>query len=136
MAGRSGATTVRLLGYPVLGCPRGHERREAYPDFNPELIDALFDRDHLPFASSRGLFPRRRECSRCDRSLEDVEPARSTVSGRVLTRGHDDIAVEITGPALPCPGCGLVQLPDSRDRASEITDAMVDALEKEGISPA
>lgn len=116
-----------------LGCPSGHERWEAYPDFNPGIIDEIFHAEKVPFARAKGIFRKRQHCSRCGASLEHVSETPGIVRAQIRTPNHLDFEIEISGPTLTCPQCQLMQIEDWRSGSDEIVDAMVDALEKSGI---
>lgn len=129
--GRDGKTAVRLQRFPVLGCEAGHERWEAYPDFNPEIIDALFASQSRLFGVRRGVMRRRECCSRCGASLKGAPPAGQVVRTEVKTRPGIDFSIEIEGPQVECLRCRAVQIKTTDSET--IVDAIGDGLSRAGI---
>ena len=121
---------AELVGYPVLTCPDGHVRREAYADFNTEWSAVLGDAQDL-WLKPRGILRREFRCSRCGGHLQ--EPVQETLqrSVEVARRPGYTFAVAMTGPILSCEACKhrWIREPDS----AEIFEALANALGTGGI---
>lgn len=128
--GTSGATTLRLLGLPVLACPGDHERWPPRAGFGFDLVDALFERGTLPVVVETGfLWFRALRCVACGRDLLNVWPGLAEVTAEIAPAGTDrPVEVTIETEALACPDCGLVQLRGGRQRGAAVIEALADAL--------
>jgi hypothetical protein len=126
LEGASRGWDVELRQYPALTCPSGHERREAYPDFNCEWTDALCDTPDLWLKAS-GFWRRALRCPGCNGSTEAVAHTDTrTVAPR--NRAEYIFEVVISGQFHRCVSCGHNWI---RNReAAEIVEALVDALSR------
>lgn len=129
--GEDSGWTARLLDYPVLACPRDHERWEASPDFNARWSDELAEPRSELWARTSGLIRKRLLCAGCGEELS--APPRTRISCQVLLGlgGTEEFTIEVHGPLLQCQACTRRQV-DPRD-GSEVFDALVNALERASI---
>jgi hypothetical protein len=122
---------ARLIDYPVLACPEGHERREAYPDFNTDWSRVLGYQAPDLWLKPRGIFRRHFSCKRCQGPVQTQ--FQETLQRRIDVPKHPghSFAVTISGPLLRCEACGHLWVSD-RD-SSRVFEALADALAHAGI---
>jgi hypothetical protein len=125
--------TVRFRAFPVMACVDGHEHWEAYPDFNPEIINGLFHANRRIFTTARGIVRRRQYCSRCDTELSGIREIEQSMSVPIRSQKGHHFTLEITGPTVTCPTCGTVQIRDADAQGATIVEAMAKGLKKASI---
>ncbi len=123
LTGVENAWHVQLLQFPVLACPRGHDRREAYADFNVDWSEYLGYRAPI-WSSRKGLLRRRHVCPRCGMELR--EPALGQLDLEAQGRGDFRFSVVIRGPMRRCQSCATSYLAASN--SAEVFEALANAL--------
>jgi len=118
---------IELLDYPILACPQGHERREAYADFNVYWHQRVTD--VLGLDERRTLFRRRYVCRECRNELSP--PVVRNADVQIRTRPDYEFRIRATGLMAQC-GCSALTIRDQE--SSGFMDALVDALKGAGIA--
>ena len=117
---------------PYLACPAGHGKVYAYPTFGAELRGLL----KVP-ATRRGLLRGDPRCRACGLRLP---PSMKTMPEQfqlnLVLRDPDRIHVSLLYQAVQCPRCGTRQALARRRLESNLTEAVVRALEGIGLAPA
>jgi len=133
--GQKGAgNDVRLVIQPMpyLGCSCGAERRAPFPDFFPEVRPMINDK--LPVAK-RAMFGGKLSCGSCGHPLASDLAAMRTFRASFALEGTIPFVVEIVAKGLTCASCGSEQLALDKQLDSDLSDALIDAIDRERIKP-
>jgi hypothetical protein len=124
LTGQAGDWQVRLLHFPVLACPEGHERREPHEEFHVAWSEDIGFGPFGLWAKTRGLLRRQAACPRCQQALSPT--SESTRRLDLRQQGTFAFSVEIRGPLLACDACGNRALRQAD--AGELFEAFANAL--------
>ena len=132
ISGRAGDVSVTLTDLSFRQA--GSEKRYPYPDFGSEFIEALHKSLLAP--RRKGLLRSTLVCPACEASLEGVAAGPVSISTEIALTRIPPVRVELEMPGLKCPGCArsLVMIGD-RDVASDLSDALIDAIASASLVP-
>jgi hypothetical protein len=128
--GRKGEVAVTITGMSYRA--KNGEHRFAYADFPPDLLHALYDQLVAP--RLKGILGRKMLCPACDVRVDNVIPARRTISMELTFNQVPPVGVELLLPTIECPSCRrvLVDL-DDRQLTGDLGDALIDAFNAGGL---
>jgi hypothetical protein len=121
---------VKADSYPVLACPRGHDRRELYPDFNTSWSEELVAAPGL-WVKEPWFLRKKWRCSSCGESQELALTAQAARRETLHREKPSAFVIEVAGPMLVCRYCQQAHI--GMSDAGEVMDACANALEKQAI---
>jgi len=122
---------ITVRSFPCLTCDCGAERRFLYPDFGAKYRPHLSE--DLPHAE-RSLFGKPC-CSGCDERLSAAEPTPEAFELRIDLEKAGPITTELVVPAVRCAACGKTQALFDRQLDSDISEALIAAMDGQAIRP-
>jgi hypothetical protein len=149
--GTAGDISITCRHLPCLRCPEDHERAPTSPDFEENLLDALFGEGGIAKVRHKGLLSKVPVCPRCDRELPQT-PAQSWFRVALVLRQpgardevefeHTDVrrcpgvdpsvfCVELLGPGVECVPCGVHLAIRGAELTSPVRQALARALESQ-----
>lgn len=121
--GHAAGWHISLLRFPTLACPHGHERREAYADFNVTWSEELTR--VAPIWARKKLLGRL-SCPACGGALT---PGHGSRSIELCAGTEFSFVAAIEGPWRRCVACdGLCLSPDD-----DVFEAFAEALKGAGV---
>ena len=132
ISGRAGDVSVTLTDLSYRQASEG--RRFPYPDFGSDFIAALHGALVAP--RRQGLVRSKLVCPSCESSLEGIAVERVAVTTEIALTRIPPVHVDLEMPGMTCAGCHhtLVMIGD-RAVASNVSDALIDALKGAGVAP-
>jgi len=129
----AGQIELSLQGLPFRVCGNGcTDRRHPRVGFVAELQTALLEGGHLPMAHPTGQ-PGALSCYACANRVWKPDAGRGEVTGTLPLPGLPAIGVTARGPVRTCNGCGRLQLLPSDDIKTDLSAALVGAVEAAGV---
>ncbi len=125
---------VAISGLKALRCEtEGHAVYWPYPDFEADLLDAIFSKGSFPVAQQKGWWRPRLACRRCDKPIDGAEPEIASVKGRIWLERVSPFVLEIRAEALRCVPCRAHHILPGEVQEERIQRALVRAFASIGL---
>jgi hypothetical protein len=115
---------------PCLGCSCGAERRVAYGDFLPDLRPMI--NELVPHAEAP-RFGKTLRCGSCDEAVTRESATARTFDVDLAFERTIPFHLKLTAPGLTCPKCGKEQLALDDQLDSDLSEALIAAIDSERI---